>query len=805
MCKRKLKKPFRFVCPVSTELFQNLEYTGIHTGQASLQRGVGRMKQEAQQKTARRPEHTIILSAQLTRQLAQGCMRLLLGAVLSLSVVLGEKAPFGAALVAASGPGIPGAGAVIGAVAGSLCLRDTTVGLRYASAALLVYAAAFAFYDLKPLRKAWTMPLAAACAMAFTGLVAHSRYPWHTAEQVDFVLEIALTAAAVWCFRAGLRAFDPLSHRESLPDDQRRGVAVLAAAVLAALERVAWSDVSLGRCLGGVLTLWAAALGGAPVGAAWGCVLGAGLDLAGKGGVLRCVVFPLGAMAAGCLTKKRAAPLCFLLISICAIWVQGGDGGLACAVEVILSTLIFLLIPRRWRSFGQHFLPREGARTTDPGAAGAAKERLTRAAQAYHTLCESLKQSLCPPENDGDISLVFDRAASRACRGCANRSLCWQRDYSGTFNALNDATAAMVERGRALAEDFPLYFASRCIKLPDFLTAVNEELTALFYRRQYKARIHSSRESVCAQYDQLSELLYETAQQLGQELTALPEHRKTLRRWMAERGFHGQAAAFRDGRGLLRLHLGAEKLSEEDISSLSDVLKCPLRLERAGDGELTLVEQEPFKALAGVASRKKDGETVSGDALTYFKRSDGRAYLLLCDGMGSGEAANRESALAIRLLEQFIQTGIPADHALLTLTCALALRGEDTGGFTTVDLLEIDLFTGESTLYKLGAAPTYVRQGDTIRRLAGTSLPAGLSDGSKESVDRFALRLCPGDWVLMVSDGVCPGTQDGWLLEALGNFSDDSPRKLAARLVTDSPQGATDDRTAMAVRFERRS
>ena len=63
--------------------------------------------------------------------------------------------------------------------------------------------------------------------------------------------------------------------------------------------------------------------------------------------------------------------------------------------------------------------------------------------------------------------------------------------------------------------------------------------------------------------------------------------------------------------------------------------------------------------------------------------------------MGSGEQASRESGLAIRLLEQFLLTGIPADHALATLTSALALRGEETGGFTTVDLLEIDLFSGE--------------------------------------------------------------------------------------------------------------
>lgn len=115
-------------------------------------------------------------------------------------------------------------------------------------------------------------------------------------------------------------------------------------------------------------------------------------------------------------------------------------------------------------------------------------------------------------------------------------------------------------------------------------------------------------------------------------------------------------------------------------------------------------------AVAGVAARKKDGETVSGDGGTYFKREDGTLYVLLCDGMGSGLAANRESSLALRLLEQFLQAGVDTEHALTTLNSALALRGEETGGFTTVDLLQLDLFTGDGVIFKLGAAPTYVKR-----------------------------------------------------------------------------------------------
>ena len=210
-------------------------------------------------------------------------------------------------------------------------------------------------------------------------------------------------------------------------------------------------------------------------------------------------------------------------------------------------------------------------------------------------------------------------------------------------------------------------------------------------------------------------------------------------------------------------------------------------------------------AVAGVAARKKTGETVSGDAGTYFKRHDGKLYLLLCDGMGSGPEANRESTLAVRLLEQLLQAGVDARRALTTLSSALALRGEETGGFTTVDLLQLDLFTGEGELFKLGAAPTYIKKRGEVQRLSGKSLPAGLAEGESDALDRFSLRLFPGDCVLMVSDGVCPGQEDGWLREMLAQFDGASPKELARELVTRDLKEATDDRTALVIRVDRRA
>lgn len=211
-------------------------------------------------------------------------------------------------------------------------------------------------------------------------------------------------------------------------------------------------------------------------------------------------------------------------------------------------------------------------------------------------------------------------------------------------------------------------------------------------------------------------------------------------------------------------------------------------------------------AVAGVSARKKNGETVSGDAGAWFKNDDGNLFVLLCDGMGSGPDAHRESTLAIRLLEKFLRAGVEPEDALRTLNSALALRGETEGGFTTIDLFQLDLFTGEAGIYKLGAAPTYIKRKGLVSRVTGASFPAGLNGGENSGPDVARLRLEDGDCAVLVSDGVTAGEEDGWLKTALAAFDGTDPKGLAGLIMEESArrEGATDDRTAVVLAVKRR-
>ena len=77
--------------------------------------------------------------------------------------------------------------------------------------------------------------------------------------------------------------------------------------------------------------------------------------------------------------------------------------------------------------------------------------------------------------------------------------------------------------------------------------------------------------------------------------------------------------------------------------------------------------------------------------------------------------------------------------------------------------------------------------------------------GEAAALDQFSLRLSPGDCVLMASDGVADRLDDAWLRERFAAFDGESPKDLARELVTHDLKSATDDRTALVMRIDRRA
>lgn len=647
-------------------------------------------------------------------------LRLFLTASLTASQTPGGYAPFALGAVAASGSGAEGTASLLGAIIGALIFLDFGTALPFLAVVLLILATATAFRDtVLSGRLARFLPLLS------TGLFL-SVAGIYVLQALDPVAQLAPCAAAAILVGLATYFYQPLL----LPGQEHltpESLFFLVASLLLALEDFTLLDLSLGRCALCALILAAGYSQGAMVGAAAGLGIGLAADFcSGSGAALFTAVYGVSGLAAGSRGSRRrsSAVLWFLAAALVVLLPVRHELSQGLLMEMGAGCGIFLLLPGRL--FGgkrvARSTPTEGGSTSGMERM---KAQLNRTASALRELYDSMTHS-APPSTDENPAIIFDRAAEKVCRGCALCDLCWQKEYTGTFNALNDATPFLLERGRAMGKDFPGYFADRCIHLTDFIGAVNGELSAFLLRRQYRRQLEETRRSARGQYAQLSELLTATAAGLGKGVPAAGEELATAR--------------------------------------------------------------------IGATLRPKKGEKACGDTLVSFRTETGLLCLLLADGMGSGESARKESALACRLMRQFLEAGIEPEAALKTLNSAMALRGADTGSFTTIDLLTCREETGEAALYKYGAAPSYLKKGGVVRRITGGTLPAGLR-GASALPDVTHVTLERGSFAVMISDGVADPGEDEWLQDLLAGWEGTDPQVLASLILQESirREGLADD------------
>lgn len=204
-------------------------------------------------------------------------------------------------------------------------------------------------------------------------------------------------------------------------------------------------------------------------------------------------------------------------------------------------------------------------------------------------------------------------------------------------------------------------------------------------------------------------------------------------------------------------------------------------------------EREPrYTAEVAVCANRPEAD--NGDRCLWFAGTEGRYYVLLCDGMGTGLGAVDEGKTAGTLLRKLLSAGFPANHALRSLNSLCALRGR--AGAVTVDLAEIQLDSGKTVLYKWGAAPSYLVTRAGVEKIGTAGPPPGLSvtDG-RETVERLSLRR--GETLVLLSDGV--GGEDA--LYRCVVAPEAPPGEMAASFLEQGEEDAQDDATVAAIRL----
>lgn len=747
---------------------------------------------------------------------AEYAVRFLLGFALAGGRILGDTNPFAMGLIAASPVGIAGIVTYLGACLGHILSDSFIRALKYICMGLLIYSAGFVFRDVSLGKRPWFRALCAAFMSLCVGFIYVSDAGWTFNAVSHYLIETALIFTVSCLYRTALSPWPSAGENYIREMFHAVSVLVLMATVTVYLSELRlFGIISIGRIPAYLTMMLIAFKGGLGNGCACGLICGLSLDLAANTSPYFSLVYTFSGLIGGVFSKhgRLMFTVSVILANAAAVlWTWAYFPSPAALYETFIAAVIFLLLPGSVLAKAGALFPSVAGGYGVLKAREYTRERAEKTAAVFTDLAEAVRFASGEDTSD-DAASVFDRASEAVCRKCALSSRCWKREKEKTVSTLSSLSQKMLDTKNVEEDDFPKDFSENCINFSAFVTSINEEIRALAYRRQYKARLRENFGTIYGQYADMSSVLKELSSELGSDLSFEPGLERKLQKYLSGIDIDASTAVFRDkggrihaeisGSGLYRLKRDATYLDK--LSAVLGTRLCTSVTQNTSS-RMVLLEAEPYAASVGIACIKKHGQEVCGDKATYFKTDEGILYIVLSDGMGTGEFAAKCSGSAVKILESFLQSGISPETALRILRTVMLLKNEDETAFATVDLLAIDLFSGETGIYKFGSAPTYLRKGSSVKRIKSENLAAGLCSSIGESTSAFKVKLSSGTVTAIISDGVLGGGDDKWLMDMLLQFEGNDAKDLARQILrtASSNFGSEDDMTVITLYMEDR-
>ena len=396
-----------------------------------------------------------------------------------------------------------------------------------------------------------------------------------------------------------------------------------------------------------------------------------------------------------------------------------------------------------------------------------------------------------------NMSVLEREITGKLCASCDGCAICWSENHlsmSEKIKNLLHAVASHETKEEMIKNDY----VSECSRYSNMVEEAVNAFGRMELNRAWYRRLLENRMVIAEQLDAMSELLEDFTKQ---ERTLDEKSRLLLARISYEAKEKGllvddlhiyeDAGRRKYVRARVSSKWGGGIPSRNYLRALEKAMHLPMRLEMEAKSVLTkeptcltAYEDTSFYTMQGVAGKKKNGSPVTGDSFSLFEMDNGRYYVCLSDGMGSGEQASQESDLVVELMQKFMEAGFAKNTAIRMMNSAMVLKGEDNS-YSTLDLAEIDLYSGMLELTKIGAAATFIKRGEKVERISSTSLPAGV-DLNPEP-ESASYRLQNGDFLVMVTDGVLEYLHvkdpEAKLAELLGDMDTDNAGVLAKNLL----------------------
>ncbi len=697
----------------------------------------------------------------------------LLSALTPLGVILSAAMPMGYSLTTA-----------LGAFLGYLFFSDTPDPFRYT-------AALFATVSLRMLSQSFKrvseQPFFCAFSVLTSLTVCNLVTCMQDGSRILLLLSEGVLAGGLTYFvrRAlGTNIFSGIG----MSGEELTSVVITLDLVLIALVPVNLFGFSLGRTLTVALILAAARFGSVTGGAVCGTAVGFAAALSAGDPKTVCL-YAVSGMISGLFSAggRITGILGFSVPAFICLGFFGIDGGTVYSIiEILLGVALFLIIPKSGCVLlASFFAPPvrleslEGMRQSLVMRLKCASGALCDVSGTIEEVAKRLKRINLPEPSD-----IFSRCEAEACRGCSFRINCWETEREETMRSMG-ILAGGIREGNYEFQLLTPNFYNKCLRRDTLWNSLKTNYCEYLSQLRAEERIDQVRGVVADQFDGISDMLLDLSEEMGSSQSYDLDTAETVVTALREIGLlTSDCSCSCDKYGRMTIELKIHNYENKTLNrrKILEQLEaaCERRFEPPNTQKIedviyvTVKERAAITPEIGVAQIPAAGG-ICGDAYSTFGDGFGRYFLMLSDGMGTGGRAAVDGAMTAGLMERLLKAGFGFDCSLRIVNSALLYKSTDES-LSTVDIACIDLYTGETELYKAGAAPTLVRRNGKAGKAESHSLPVGIL--REIGFDRSAITLKYDDIVVVLSDGATTQGVD-WICREIEEYEDGTAQDLA--------------------------
>lgn len=471
----------------------------------------------------------------------------------------------------------------------------------------------------------------------------------------------------------------------------------------------------------------------------------------------------------------------YILFSVCLTLVSVFVGKPAAILPSLLGVLLFMpagfrISAKNEAAKVQTALPKDAVEEAYTGRMA----RLSKAFGSVSKLCFGFSGRMKFPTED-EAAVIVSVCSAKSCAECSERAACRKKQ-----RWCAPEISQNLSDGKLSCEKLPADLRERCLYAAKITQDINEE-----YRRLLSERFNNNKTEILAyEYSTLARILKYTSKvssldvYFDAKLTksavvaakklSLPNSNVTVygtRKKVLEIG----------GVPISSVSAPSQQLASFFSAECGEVFDSPeFILNENGSFTLRFMSKEKITVEYVKASHTKNGETVSGDTVSFFRSDDSFFYALIADGMGSGREAAMTSRITSVFVEKLLSGGAGKGVTMELLNNLLMSKSREC--FSGVDLLELDLIKKRASFVKAGAAPAYVLRRAKLFKVSSETPPCGIIEGfcaENTSFDVFS-----GDIIIMLSDGITSSIDCGTALcDIMNNAKGLSPQAVAGKIL----------------------